>query len=195
MMVDVKTPKGAPMSANAATAALGSSLRIAPEFVATHANEETGVETTIKARYIPNEGRYIATTIVNRALREEFDDYALRHSGTQAIMQAAIPHCIAVQLGEDDGAWVTVADLTSNEGRILPPWIVNAVVKRGTKDERHDAVEIVYGASALADLPPVKAIALELGVPHRTASDWIKKARAAGRLSGMSYIAGRQADS
>ena len=27
---------------------------------------------------------------------------------------------------------------------------------------------------------------MELGVPHRTASDWIKKARAAGRLNGMS---------
>jgi len=31
-------------------------------------------------------------------------------------------------------------------------------------------------------------------VPHRTASDWVKKARAAGRLEGMSYIVGRQAD-
>ena len=57
-----------------------------------------------------------------------------------------------------------------------------------------DVIEILYGTSALAGLPPVKAIQTELGVPHRTASDWIKKARVAGRLNGMTYIVGRQAD-
>lgn len=48
--------------------------------------------------------------------------------------------------------------------------------------------------AALAGLPPVKAVQVELGVPHRTAADWIYKARAAGRLEGMSYTPGRQAD-
>ena len=48
------------------------------------------------------------------------------------------------------------------------------------KDERWDVIEILYGTAALADLPPVKLIALELDVPERTASDWIQKARGAG---------------
>ena len=59
---------------------------------------------------------------------------------------------------------------------------------------RMDVIEILYGTAALAGMPPVKAVQAELGVPHRTASDWIKKARTAGRLEGMSYIVGRQAD-
>lgn len=57
-----------------------------------------------------------------------------------------------------------------------------------------DVIEILYGTAALAGMPPVKVVQAELGVPHRTASDWIKKARTAGRLEGMSYIVGRQAD-
>ncbi|WP_404429929.1 hypothetical protein LG299_10420 [Microbacterium lacus] len=100
-------------------------------------------------------------------------------------MQAAIPHCIAVRLEDaPDAKWVTVADLTTGEGRIVPPWLAAAVVKRGMKDERWDVIEILYGTAALSDLPPVKLISLELSVPERTASDWIKKARDAGRLVG-----------
>lgn len=33
----------------------------------------------------------------------------------------------------------------------------------------------------------------ELGIPHRTASQWIIDARKAGRLDGMKYNAGRPA--
>ena len=54
--------------------------------------------------------------------------------------------------------------------------------------------ELLYGIAALSGNPPVQAIQQELGIPHRTASDWTKKARAEGRLAGMSYIVGRQAD-
>ncbi|CDK02003.1 hypothetical protein MIC448_980010 [Microbacterium sp. C448] len=114
---------------------------------------------------------------------------------TQAILQTAIPHCIALQLSDsDDGAWITVADLTASDGRVIPEWMAEAVVKRGMKAERLDVIEILYGTAALAGLPPVKAVQVELGVPHRTAADWIYKARAAGRLEGMSYTPGRQAD-
>ena len=61
----------------------------------------------------------------------------------------------------------------------------------GDTDERCDVIEILYGTSVLADLPPVKMIALELNVPERTASDWIKKARGAGRLVGLTSHVGR----
>lgn len=69
-----------------------------------------------------------------------------------------------------------------------------AAVKRGTKDKRWEVVEIVYGAAALSGIPPVKALQNELNIPHRTASDWINKARTLGRLDGMTYTVGRQAD-
>jgi transposase len=57
-----------------------------------------------------------------------------------------------------------------------------------------DLVELIYSAAALSGQPPTKAVQAELNVPYRTAADWISKARTTGRLEGMSYIAGRQAD-
>ncbi|WP_454170629.1 hypothetical protein [Microbacterium paulum] len=71
-----------------------------------------------------------------------------------------------------EGDWTTVADLTAGEGRIVPEWMAAAVVKRGMKDERMEVIEILYGAAALADLPPTKAVQVELDVPHRTVSIW-----------------------
>jgi len=103
----------------------------------------------------------------------------------------AIPHCVAVRL---EHGWFTVAQLSATEGRIIPEWLATEVVKRGSKTDRMEAIQILYGASALAGLAPTKFVQLELGVPHRTASDWISKARAAGYLKGMSYTPGRQAD-
>lgn len=194
MKVDVKTPDGKTMSADAAAQSVGSALRIAPAFIATAVDETTGVETTIEAHYSATRGRYVITTIVNRAIAEDFNEDRLKHAAPQAILQVAIPHCVALQLDEDPGApWTTVADLTTAEGRIIPPWMAQAVVKRGMKDERWEVIEILYGTAALADLPPVKLIALELDVPERTASDWIQKARAAGWLVGMTSNVGRPA--
>ncbi|WP_337458554.1 hypothetical protein [Microbacterium sp. KHB019] len=195
MKVDVKNLDGKPMTWRSATEPVGSALRIAPAFVASTTDEETGVETTIEARYSTDEGRYIVTTIINRATRDDFDQQALRRTASVAILQAAIPHCIAVRLADDpDAGWTSIADLTSTEGRIIPPWMAAAAVKRGTKDDRMEVVEIVYGAAALSGNPPVRALQVELDIPHRTASDWIKKARAQGRLDGMTYNVGRQAD-
>ncbi|MDX2377785.1 hypothetical protein M4I32_13340 [Microbacterium sp. LRZ72] len=195
MKVDVKTPDGDNMTALAATLPVGSALRIAPQFVATATNDDTGIETAVEAKYYSEAGRYVMTAVVNRATREDFDEPAMRRVVTQAILQAAIPQCIALQMSDDaDAPWITVADLTANEGRIIPEWMAEAVVKRGMKAERMDVIEILYGTAALAGFPPVKAVQVELGVPHRTAADWIYKARAAGRLEGMSYTPGRQAD-
>jgi hypothetical protein len=193
--VDVKTTDGQAMSGSAITQPVGTALRIAPGFVATASDDTSGVETTIEAHYSPERGRYIITTIVNRAVSADFDEDRLRHTAPQAILQAAIPHCIVVQLDDGpDESWLTVADLTNTEGRIIPPWMASAVVKRGMKDERWDVIEILYGTAALADLPPVKLIALELNIPERTASDWIQKARTAGWLVGITSNVGRPAN-
>lgn len=191
----MKTLDGKTMSAQDATESVGSALRIAPGFVATAVDETTGVETTIEAHYLTERGRYVITTIVNRAIAPDFSEYQLKHAAPQAILQVAIPHCVALQLDDNpDAKWTTVADLTTADGRIIPPWMAQAVVKRGMKDERWEVIEILYGTAALAELPPVKLIALELDVPERTASDWIQKARAAGWLVGMTSNVGRPAN-
>lgn len=183
------------MSAQDATVSVGSALRIAPAFVATAVDESTGVETTIEAHYSADRGRYVITTIINRAIAADFSEERLKHAAPQAIVQIAIPHCIALLLDDSPGAkWTTVADLTTPDGRIIPPWMAQAVAKRGMKDERWAVIEILYGTAALADLPPVKLIALELDVPERTASDWIQKARTAGWLVGMTSNVGRPAN-
>jgi len=193
--VDVKNLDGTTVTWRSATQPVGSALRIAPAFIASTRDDETGVETTVEAHYSLDEGRYVVTAIINRAFRDDFDQQALRRTASVAILQAAVPECIAVRLIDDDEAdWISIADLTSNEGRIIPPWMAAAAVKRGGKEERMEVIEIIYGASALAGIPPVRAIQLELDIPHRTASDWIKKARESGRLDGMTYIVGRQAD-
>lgn len=195
MKVDVKTPQGEELTALAATLPVGAALRIAPAFVATTVNDDTGVETAVEAEYDADEGRYVQRAIVARAVRRGVPEIELRRVPTLGIMQAAVPYCIALQLSESaDAPWVTVADLTANEGRIVPEWMAAAVVKRGVKAERHDVIEILYGVAALASAPPAKTIQVELDIPHRTAIEWISKARAAGRLKGMKYYAGQQVD-
>ena len=191
----MKTLDGKTMTSQDAIQPVGAALRIAPGFVATAADETTGVETTIEAHYSAERGRYVITTILNRAIAEDFSEDRLKHAAPQAILQTAIPRCVALLLDDSpDAQWTSVADLTTAEGRIIPPWMAHAVVKRGIKDERWDVIEILYGTASLADLPPVKLIALELEVPERTASDWIQKARAAGRLVGMTSNVGRPAN-
>lgn len=193
--VDVNNLDGSDLTWRSATQPVGSALRIAPAFIASTRDEETGVQTTIEATYSLDDGRYIITAITNRAFRDDFDQQALRRTASVAILQAAVPQCVAIRLtDEDETGWTTIADLTANDGRIVPSWMAAAAVKRGGKQERMEVIEIIYGASALAGIPPVRAVQVELDIPHRTASDWIKKARSEGRLEGMTYSVGRQAD-
>ncbi|GAA5096239.1 hypothetical protein GCM10025760_29490 [Microbacterium yannicii] len=191
--VKVTTLEGKKMTARGTTVPIGSGLRIAPGFVASAVDEESGIETALEAHYRRDEGRYIVTTVVNRAVRDEFDSEALRRLSSSAILQAAIPECIAIDVFDND-RWTTVANISAVEGRLIPEWMAKEVIKRGQTEARMDVIEILYGASALAGLPPVKAVQRELNVPHRTASDWIMKARKAGRLEGMNYAVGRQAE-
>ncbi|GAA1979114.1 hypothetical protein [Microbacterium pumilum] len=199
MKVDVSTLDGKPITWRDATTAVGSALRIAPAFVAQTDDAGSGLRTIITAEYQSSEGRYIVIRVVNEATRTgaEVNNIALRQIPIQSILQAAAPKCIALTLDDESDTtakWMTAAELSSTEGRIIPHWLAEQVVKRGSKSERMDVVELLYGTAALSGLPPVKAVQNELEVPHRTASDWIKKARAEGRLEGMSYIVGRQAD-
>lgn len=190
--VDVKTLDGKEMTAAAADTTVGTALRIASGFVATAIDDAGLIETTIEARFSASKVRYIPTTIVHRATGDDLEEFRTSHSLTQSVLQAAVPRCITVRLDDGpDAKWMSVADLTTGDGRIIPPWMATAVVKHGMREERWDVIEILYGAAVLAGSPPVKLISLELGVPQRTAGDWVRKARNAGRLVGMTANVGR----
>lgn len=192
--VQVTTLTGEKIKQDRLTEPIGEALRIAPAFLASSTDDDTGIETLVTAHYDQPKGRYIVTSVTNRAVRDDFDTEDLRRISIAPILQAAIPWCVSYQMdAPPDEMWVIVADLAQGEG-LLPPWLVEAVTKRGAGDERSEAISIIYGAAALAGLPPVRAVQRELGIPHRTASDWIKKARKAGYLEGMTYAIGRQAE-
>jgi hypothetical protein len=195
--VDVKTLDGNPMTAAAAVHPLGSGLRIAPGFAATATNDTTHLVTHIEANYIDSTGRYVvrAVAVESTADAVEVNANTLRQVTVQAIVQAAAPHCIALTLDDSaDATWVSVSELSSRDGRLIPEWLVADVVKRGSSEARLDVIEILYGVAALSGQAPLRMIMDELGIPHRTASDWTQKARAAGRLEGITAAAGRKAD-
>ena len=190
--VEVKTLDGNDMTSKDATELIGATLRIAPAFVAIAMDETTGIETTVEARYSVDRGRYMLTKITTQAVGLDYLEDRLNHIATQAILQAAIPQCIALLLDDSAGATpTTVADLTSTEGRIIPVWMAEAVVKRGVKDERWEVIEILYGTAALAGLPALKLIAHELDISERTATYWVQEARSAGWLAGLTSNLGR----
>ncbi|MGX5770286.1 hypothetical protein ACWKWN_05990 [Microbacterium trichothecenolyticum] len=192
MKVEVKTLDGNDITSKDATKLIGATLRIAPAFVAIAMDERTGIETTVVARYSADRGRYMLTKITTQAVGTEYLEDRLNHIATQAILQAAIPQCIALLLDDSAGATpTTVADLTSTEGRIIPVWMAEAVVKRGVKDERWEVIEILYGTAALAGLPALKLIAHELDISERTATYWVQEARSAGWLAGLTSNLGR----
>lgn len=191
--VTVTTLDGEPMSADATSIAVGSELRIAAAFRASAIDDASGVRTTVEAKYVPDAGRYVLRSVSLSAARDDVDEQELRRVSTQELVQTAVPQCIALQLDDKpDAPWMLASELSATEGRIIPEWLTAEVVKRGTSETRMETITILYGVSALAGLPPVKAVQAELGVPHRTASDWIGKARKAGYLEGMNYHVGRQ---
>jgi hypothetical protein len=195
--VDVKTLDGTPMTAAAAVQPLGSGLRIAPGFAASTTDETTGLATRIEAKYVRTTGRYVvrAVAVESTADAVEVNAHTLRQVTVQAIVQAAAPHCIALTLENSaDTTWLSVSELSTRDGRLIPPWLAADVVRRGSSEARLDVVEILYGVAALSGQAPLRMIMDELGIPHRTASDWTQKARAAGRLEGMTAAAGRKAN-
>lgn len=196
--VDVKTLDGQKVTWRSATEPVGSALRITPAFVATTMDAQLGIQTSVTARYIRDEGRYVIKSVTNTATRDDVEvNYpTVAKVGMQAIVQAAAPLCIFLTLEDEDhpkAVWLSVDQLTTAAGRILPPVLAAEVVRRGGGEARMEAIELLYGSAALAGLPPAKLIQLELDIPHRTASQWIIDARKAGRLDGMNYNAGRPA--
>ncbi|NYE18059.1 hypothetical protein [Microbacterium immunditiarum] len=198
MPVDVTTSDGSAVAPAHATLSVGSSLRIVPAFVALSVDADLGVQTTVEAQYKATEGRYVIKRVSVRAVRDDVEvNYpTVSKVRLQGVVQDAAPRCIFLTLDDEADPladWVSVADLTTAKGRILPPAIAAEVVRRGGSEVRMEVVELLYGAAALAGLPPARLLQTELGIPHRTASAWIIEARNAGRLVGMNYNAGRQA--
>jgi len=197
--VDVKTLDGRDVTVADATQPVGSALRIAPAFRATTTDAERGVETSVLARYSGDEGRYVIRSVTNSSVRDavELNYPTVAKVGMKLIVQIAAPRCIFLTLNDEHdplATWLSVDELTTAEGRILPPLLAAEVVRRGGGEARMEAIELLYGSAALAGLPPAKLIQKELGIPHRTASQWIIDARNAGRLDGMNFNAGRPAN-
>ena len=176
-----------------ATLPLGSALRIAPAFRATALAEDISVETTIEAHYAPEAGGYRVTATAHRAVGStlEITPSVLRQVRLGEVLSSAVPYCVVVEL---EGKPVTVHDLTASEGRVIPAWMSAETAKAGPTPDTLELVQLVYGVAALAAQPPMRAVATEFGIPERTATHWITKARRVGLLDGISYAVGRQPD-
>lgn len=190
----MRTPEGKRVTAAQATLPLGSALRIVPAFTATAVAEDISIETTVDAAYSREAGRYRIARTVHRAVgkTEEITPTVLRQVRLGEMITAAVPHCVAIvdeQIGRG-----TVHDLVGSGSRILPDWMAVAARKAGPTPDNLEIVQVVYGIAALAGQPPMRAVATELGIPERTATHWITKARNAGLLDGITYAVGRQPD-
>jgi hypothetical protein len=191
--IDVRTPDGHRMTWKHATLPLGTALRIAPAFTATATAGDTSVESTIEARYTADAGRYRVIRTDHRAVgtTAEITPTVLRQVRLGELLTAAVPYCVAVEF---EGKQRTVHDLLDQDGRVLPTWMVKAAANAGPTEDTLELVQLVYGVAALAALPPMRAVATEFGIPERTATHWITKARKAGLLDGITYAVGRQPD-
>lgn len=181
------------MASKHATLPLGSALRIAPAFVATATADDTQVETTIEAVYSADAGRYRIAATAHRATAAagEITPTLLRQVRLGELLSAAVPYCVAVDF---EGRQRSVHDLLATGGRVVPQPLAAVAVAAGPTADTLGLVQLIYGVAALAALPPMRAVATELGIPERTATHWISKARTAGLLDGISYAVGRQPD-
>lgn len=188
----MRTPDGKTVTAKQATLPLGSALRIVPAFTATAVADDIPIETTISASYSPNAGRYRITNTAHQAVGDaaEITPTVLRQVRLGELLSAAVPYCVAIS---DEGiGHGTVRELLGAGGRLLPEWMVTATAKAGPTGETLEIVQLIYGVAALSAQAPMRAVATELGIPERTATHWITKARNAGLLDGITYAVGRQ---
>lgn len=189
----MRTPDGQRMASKHATLPLGSALRIAPAFTATATAEDIQVETTIQAVYSADAGRYRIAATAHRASAGsgEITPTVLRQVRLGELLSAAVPYCVAVEF---EGKQRSVHDLLATGGRVIPEPLAAVAVLAGPTSDTLGLVQLIYGVAALAALPPMRAVASELGIPERTATHWIAKARNAGLLDGITYAVGRQPD-
>lgn len=196
--VTVSTADDREIGAADATRPVGSSLRIVPVFKAASSDSDLSVRTAVIAEYDKAQGRYVIRQVAHASLdsNTELTPRLLARVQLRPIVQRAAPQCVFVTLDDETNPraqWISIDSLTTKKGRILSPAIAEAVVQRGSSPARMEAIELLYGAAALAGLPPAQLVQRELGITHRTASAWIQDARNAGRLVGMNFNAGRQA--
>jgi hypothetical protein len=169
-------------------------LRILPAFVATSVAEDISVETTIRAEYSRDAGRYRILSTAHRAVgdTDEITPTLLRKIRLGELLGEAVPACVVID-DEQIGRGI-VRDLLGAGTRLLPSWLADAAAKNGPTADTLELVQLIYGVAALAGQPPMRAVANELGIAERTATHWIMKARAAGLLDGITYAVGRQPD-
>lgn len=189
----MRTPDGQRMTWKHATLPLGTALRIAPAFTATATADDIQVQTTVEAVYSADAGRYLIEATRHRiaGAATEITPSVLRQVRLGELLSSSVPYCVAVEF---EGRQRTVHDLLAAGGRIVPTSLAAVAVAAGPTADTLGLVQLIYGVSALAALPPMRAVASELGIPTRTATHWIGKARAGGLLDGITYTVGRQPD-
>ena len=200
----MRTPDGNKVTWQDATHPIGTALRIVPRYRVTAEDEQTGLGNTLDVEYDSDEGRYVVREASVRSLAgAEVTGTEMRRVRLAEIVQAASPHCVTFTLDDEVGTPVTAADVAAAEGRLLPRWLADALTTAAdssrtrdpalteAREARLDAVQLVYAVAALTGQPPAKAIERELKMTQRTATHWISLARAAGRLEGLGYAAGR----
>lgn len=189
----MRTPQGKTVTAKQATLPVGSALRIVPAFTATGSADDIPIETTITANYSVDAGRYRITNTAHAGVDgAEITPTVLRQVRLGELLSTAVPYCVAItdeQIGTG-----TVHDLLGASGRILPHWMSKAALEAGPTHDTLELVQLVYAIAALSATAPMRAVATELGIPERTATHWITKARNAGLLEGITYAVGRQPD-
>lgn len=205
MKLDVRTPEGKPVERHDANRRIGAALWIVPRYRVTAEDEHTGLGSTLDVAYDAVEGRFVVREAGVYSLSGgEITGTELRRVRLAEIVQAASPQCVAFALDDED-LFVTAAELAESEGRMLPTWLTDTLAaapglgslsesaRVEAREARLDAVQLVYGVAVLTGQPPAKAIERELNVAPRTAAQWIRAARDAGRLEGLGYPIGRPA--
>ncbi|HEY8589544.1 MAG TPA: hypothetical protein VIL55_08330 [Naasia sp.] len=192
MNIKVRTPDGKQVSLADATLPIGRTLRIAPAFTAVATAADISVETTIHVAYSPDFGRYRIAASGHQIVGPdgEITPSVLRRIRLGELLAAAVPYCVAVS--DDELGHGIVRDLVGASGRLLPKWMADTAAHAGPTRDTLELVQLAYGVAALAGQPPMQAVAAELGIPTRTATHWIARARQAGLLEGITYTAGRQ---
>ena len=173
MKLDARTPEGNPVERIDASRRIGAALWIVPRYRVTAEDKHTGLGSTLDVEYDAVEGRFVVRQAGTYSLSGgEITGTELRRVRLAEIVQAAAPHCVVLALDDED-LFVTAAELAASDGRMLPTSLA-------------DSLAAAPGRGSLSE-------SARTHVAPRTAAQWIRAARDAGRLEGLGYPMGRPA--
>lgn len=134
-------------------------------------------ETIVNVRFNHDKAMFEAqeVTVLKYADGPEITSAMLRKVRIQDLIGAATPSC--VYLSDSTGALINREGIWTGPLRLVTSYDVEEYHRTGPTDEALDWVAKVYTLAKALRLPPAKAVAEEMKLPERTASNWIAKAR------------------